>query len=249
MLALMTSIAECSWDKLPEAYRKCPHFNLDEHIIQQCSINIPENVNSCPLNTTLPEMNLDTSQEKSPNSQCQQEEEYSSTPIHLLLQAALGGLKDIQANLYLVNNSLDLQEINQKIIELKSFSTSKIQKDSGLPLNPTEKKSSLKRKSGNLSLRKKYRKLKKSHCVKLTEEEEDVIILDGTYDTPNLHGNNVAAESSVNELSVNLSCSATHDVDTLWRVKPSDYLVAKIGHYSITDSSINFLKTRVSDEV
>ena len=39
------------------------------------------------------------------------------------------------------------------------------------------------------------------------------------------------------------------DVDTLWASKPVSYLVGKVGPHKITDHSIAFLKTTLSDEV
>lgn len=241
MLAMIMSIPECSWDKLPDGYKTSPHFNLDQHIIQQCINSFPESPNTSVQNSLLQEINvqpnLQTSQEKSPNKTCQ---EQSNKPIHLLLQTALGGLKDIQSDLYLINDSLDLQEIHQKIVELKSFTKSKTQRDSGLALHSKEKdnKPVLKRKSGKLRLRKKYRKLKEDHCVQVTEEE-DVIILDGTYDTPSSNPKQNSNEDGSRTIAVesNPHYSAI-DVNTLWRIQPSDYLVAKIGNNKITDTSI-----------
>ncbi|XP_062585887.1 uncharacterized protein LOC134247563, partial [Saccostrea cucullata] len=283
MLAVMMSLPECSWDNLPDGYKTCPHFTLDQSIMQQCIDSIPDSPNTSlqddipalqddipalqdhipalqddipalqhDITNTNSPLNQDTSQEKSPEKTCPKQPDIPKTPLRVLLQTALGGLKDIQSDLYLINDRLDLQEISTKIRELKLLKASKIKKDSGLPLNATDKRirPSLKRKSGNLPVRKKYRKLNKKHCVQFAEED-DVIIVDGTYDMHSNQHRNHENHTVVTKQSMayqNTECPVI-DVDTLWRIKPSDCLVARIGSFKVTDTSIGYLKTSLSDEV
>lgn len=165
MLAVIMSVPHCSWDTLPNGYKTCPHFSLDQNIIQQCIQSIPDcQSNPATVQSENPDRDIQlTSKEESPlkSSQTPIEETKALDPIHVILQSALGGLNDIKSNMYLINDTLDLQEIYENILELKSLSASKIKTDAGLPLNTSDHHRpplTLKRKAGSLPLRKKYRK-------------------------------------------------------------------------------------------
>lgn len=266
MLAVIMSVPHCSWDTLPNGYKTCPHFSLDQNIIQQCIQSIPDcQSNPATVQSENPDRDIQlTSKEESPlkSSQTPIEETKALDPIHVILQSALGGLNDIKSNMYLINDTLDLQEIYEKILELKSLSASKIKTDAGLPLNTSDHHRpplTLKRKAGSLPLRKKYRKKNVKHSVHFAEND-DVMIIDGTYDMP------CRQEMSIDSVNTTMEQSMANDtiteqmaecqskdrpatVEILWTIKPFDYLVSKIGSFKVTDTSISYLKSSLSDEV
>ncbi|XP_062583252.1 uncharacterized protein LOC134245018 [Saccostrea cucullata] len=273
MLAIFSCVPDCSWNDLPEAYKNNPHFNLDEDILQQSEVN--------PMSPSpIPEEHLNDSPEDSehqvaspPASKCTTEEIITSNkenyarPQHIILKESISALKDLQSDLYLVNNTADLEDICQKILELRSYISRKIPKDSGLKLQKGAKSGrlSLKRKPKSLPLNRKYKKPKKNHHVQFVEEDE-IIVLDGTFDNPSCEfsQSNNPGEAKHTDFIPDDSCSPemfdcakvqeetshqTLDVETLWKVKPVGYLVAKIATNKIMDNSIQFLKTSLSDEV
>nr|XP_022298783.1 uncharacterized protein LOC111107733 [Crassostrea virginica] len=140
--------------------------------------------------------------------------------------------------------------------------SSKIKTDAGLPINTSDHHRSpltLKRKAGSLPLRKKYRKKNVNHSVHFAEND-DVMIIDGTYDMP------CRQEMSIDSVNTTMEQSMANDtiteqmaecqskdrpatVEILWTIKPFDYLVSKIGSFKVTDTSISYLKSSLSDEV
>lgn len=86
------------------------------------------------------------------------------------------------------------------------------------------------------------------------------MIIDGTYDMPCRH------EMSIDSVNTTMEQSMANDtiteqmaecqskdrpatVEILWTIKPFDYLVSKIGSFKVTDTSISYLKSSLSDEV
>ena len=74
------------------------------------------------------------------------------------------------------------------------------------------------------------KKLHEKHSVHFAADD-DVTIIEGTFDIPN--------DTTKHML----------DVETLWRIEPSNYLVSRLGCFKITDTSIGYLKSSLSDEV
>lgn len=150
-----------------------------------------------------------------------------------------------------MNDASDLEDICRQVLELKSYISSKIPTDCGIKLVTTKpKRPSLKRKPKDLPLNKKYKLSKKKHVQ--FAEEDDVVVLDGIFDTPSSDSEKCGLSDAHNPdigIIPQVLEGIRLDVDTLWASKPVGYLVGKVGPHKITDHSIAFLKTTLSDEV
>lgn len=259
MLAVFSEVPGCSWNDLPEGYRNSPCFNLDTDIFMQFNVEHPESTSyetdEQHLSCSQSPDDVHLSEESEPPATLHKEAmahtESSSRPVHIILNEAISGLKEIQSDVYLVNDASDLEDICRQVLELKSYISSKIPTDCGIKLVTTKpKRPSLKRKPKDLPLNKKYKLSKKKHVQ--FAEEDDVVVLDGIFDTPSSDSEKCGLSDAHNPdigIIPQVLEGIRLDVDTLWASKPVGYLVGKVGPHKITDHSIAFLKTTLSDEV